>query len=160
MKRIIKKMEIVSYATREEKTTTWFYYSLFSFVIELITLTIRISANYMKRLIWYKYYISSVFSNSCIRTFCAVHLHKGLFSQLNYILETRCYSAIGNSVRICSINTGKANFSFSRVTVFYIVPAHIKRISSEGILQCGLYTEKTTSACIVHSCKWTIRLLD
>lgn len=48
MKRIIKKMEIVSYATREKKTTTWFYYSLFSFVIELITLTIRISANYMK----------------------------------------------------------------------------------------------------------------
>lgn len=160
MKRIIKKMEIVSYATREEKTTTWFYYSLFSFVIELITLTIRISANYMKRLIWYKYYISSVFSNSCIRTFCAVHLHEGLFSQLSYILETRCYSAIGNSVRICSINTGKANFSFSRVTVFYIVPAHIKRISSEGILQCGFYTEKTTSACIVRSCKWTIRLLD
>lgn len=51
MKRIIKKMEIVSYATREKKTTTRVYYSLFSFVIELITLTIRISANYMKRLI-------------------------------------------------------------------------------------------------------------
>lgn len=144
MKKIIKKMEIVSYTTREEKTTTWFYYSLFSFVIELISLTIRISANYMKRLIWYKYYISSVFSNSCIRTFCTVHLHKGLFSQLNYILET--HSAIRNSVRICSINTGKVNFNVSRVTVLYIVPAHIKSISNEGILQCGFYTEKTTSA--------------